>query len=296
MTDTADATNPARLDHLAAVADESARFARAAAQVRDLADPSTAMVPSCPDWSVDDLVWHLTVVQHFWASIVGDGLDDPGAVTRAERPASAELITRFQEVSARLLTVLTEADPEAPCWSWYAADQRVGWVRRRQANEALIHRVDAELALAAAGGPGIGPIDATLAADGVDEMLDVVLGAEPVPDWATWTLDGPTVRLVATVDGGPDRAWLASPGRLTGVDPDGTDQNLAALEVHAIDPAGQRTTAGDATEIGGELVATIEAPAAELDLWLWRRSDLDRAVITGDRALIERLPNLGDPD
>lgn len=280
-------------DFLAATADESARFARAAAGVGDVADPSGVMVPSCPDWSVDDLVWHLTQVQHFWASIVGDQLDGPDSIVWPERPASPDLVAHFEAVSARLLAVLTDADPETPCWSWYEADQRVGWVWRRQAHEALIHRVDAELALAAAGGHPVGAIDAALAADGIDELLDIMLGADPVPDWATWIADGPTVRLVATVDGGTDRAWLAHPGRLTGVDDDGNDQDRPALQVSAVDA----TDTIDRDDVSADAVAaTIDGPAAELNLWLWRRGDLDRAVITGDRALIERLPNLGDQD
>ncbi|MEL6983656.1 MAG: maleylpyruvate isomerase N-terminal domain-containing protein, partial [Actinomycetota bacterium] len=245
---------------------------------------------------VDDLVWHLTHVQHFWASIVGDQLDGPEAIVWPERPSSTGLVPHFDEVSARLVAALTNADPEAPCWSWYEHDQRVGWVLRRQAHEALIHRVDADLALAAVGGSDVGPVDGALAADGIDEMLDIMLGAEPVPAWATWTLDGPTIRLVATTDLGPDRSWLASPGRLTGTDADGKDQDLAAIQVTDLGPAvGDADDADNADGAdGAEASAVVRGPAAELDLWLWRRGQLADAVVTGDRALAERLPNLGD--
>jgi hypothetical protein len=82
---------------------------------------------------------------------------------------------------------------------------------------------------------------------------------------------------------------------LTGLDPDGINRDLAALQLRSIDTTGHRAPGG-ATETSAEIAATIEAPAAELDLWLWRRCGLDRAVITGDRALIERLPNLAETD
>ena len=52
-------------------------------------------------------------------------------------------------------------------WSW-ANDQTAGFSYRRQAHEALIHRLDAELA----GGERTA-IDARLAADGVGEVLGV---------------------------------------------------------------------------------------------------------------------------
>lgn len=269
------------IDVVAATAAESERFATAAADVGSLADSATAMVPSCPDWSADDLVWHLTQVQHFWASIVADGLDDPADAPQLDRPRGPDLIATFVATSARLVDALEGADPAAPCWSWYEPDQRVGWVQRRQAHETLIHRVDAELARAAVGGAGVGPIDPALAADGIDEMLRIMLGVDPLGSWAVWTPEGPTVRLVAAVEGAPDQTWLVSPGRLTGTDPSGQDRADSALRVAPVDS-------------GEPATATVRADAAELDRWLWRRGSLETASVDGDRGLIDRLPNLGD--
>lgn len=269
------------IDFLAATVTESERFARAAADIADLADSATAAVPSCPDWSSDDLVWHLTEVQHFWASIVGDRLDDPAAASGQTRPQGRDLVDTFVATSARLVEALEGADPDTPCWSWYEPDQRVGWVHRRQAHEALIHRVDAELARAAAGGAGVGPIDPVLAADGIDEMLRIMLGADPLAPWAVWVPDGPTVRLVAAIDGAPDQTWLVGTGRLTGTDPGGQDHADPALRIAAVDN-------------GEPATATVHGQAAELDRWLWRRGALDTATVEGDRAVAERLPNLSD--
>jgi len=269
------------IDFIAATVIESERFARAAADIADLADSATAVVPSCPDWSADDLVWHLTEVQHFWASVVGEGLDDPAAASRQDRPPGPGLVDTFVATSARLVEALEGADPDAACWSWYEPDQRVGWVHRRQAHEALIHRVDAELARAAVGGAGVGAIDQALAADGIDEMLRIMLGVDPLAPWAVWVPEGPTVRLVATIDGAPDRAWLAGIGRLTGTDPGGQDHADPALRIAAVDT-------------GESATATVRGDAAELDRWLWRRGSLDTATVEGDRAVAERIPNLGD--
>lgn len=269
------------IDFVAATAAESERFAAAAAEVAELADPSTVMVPSCPDWSVDDLVWHLTEVQHFWASIVEGRPGDPSSVVAQARPPSAMLIDRFVATSARLIEAVDGLAPDVGCWSWYQPDQRVGWVQRRQAHEALIHRVDAELARSTAGGPDVGSLDGALAADGVDEMLRIMLGVDPMDPWATWTPDGPEVRLVATVDGAGDRSWVVGTGRRTGVDPKGQEQDDPALRVAPADD-------------GQLVVATVRGPAAELDRWLWRRGGLERSVVDGDRAAVERIPALLD--
>ncbi len=266
------------IDMVAATAAESERFATAAADVAALADSATATVPSCPDWSVDDLVWHLTEVQHFWASIVGGRLDDPSDAGGQTRPAGPDLVATFLATSARLIEALEGADPAAPCWTWYEPDQRVGWVQRRQANEALIHRVDAELALAAVGGPDVGPIDPELAADGIDEFLLVMLGADPLPAGAQFTAEPDRIGLVAA-DAPNQPTWSVQIGRLTGVDPDGTAVDEGAITVSEFDPATPHA-------------AIVRGPAAELDRWLWRRGRLETAAIEGDRGLVERLPDV----
>ena len=50
----------------------------------------------------------------------------------------------------------------------------MGFVRRRQAHEALIHRIDAELTAGRRT-----PVDPLLGADGVDEALRVMYGGVP---------------------------------------------------------------------------------------------------------------------
>lgn len=264
------------IDYVQATEGESTRFATAIDRVlaagSSLDDPR---VPTCPDWSLADLAWHLTEVQHFWAAIVGQGLASPADYDRPERPPTDQLPASFAQGSQRLVEVLAAADPDQPCWSWHAAGDRVAWVRRRQAHEALIHRIDAELAAATVDGSPTSPDDATLSADGVDEMLAVMLDASSPPPWATWQPHGRSAELVATVDGGSDRAWRLELGHLVG-DEDGTARDLEALVVEIIDPA-----EGAASDV------TVRAPAQELNRWIWGRGELgEGAVIEGDPSIV----------
>jgi len=155
------------VDYLTHLADESRRFVEVLRPT-----PAHAPVPSCPGWDADDLLWHLGSVQSFWADVVEHAVADPAEVTEPARPESRPGLVRFFEVATgRLQRVLAETDPAAPRWTW-STEQTAGFTRRRQAQEALVHRVDAELT---AGVPRA-PMDPALAADGVDEALRVVFG------------------------------------------------------------------------------------------------------------------------
>ncbi|MEM9564157.1 MAG: maleylpyruvate isomerase N-terminal domain-containing protein [Actinomycetota bacterium] len=281
------------IDYVAAVATESDRFTRA--MTRGRAEAPTSTIPACPDWELDDLLWHLTEVQGFWAEVVGERLPDLSTFERAVRPESAGLAAGFDEASRRLVAVLGDADPDDACWSWHPAGQSVGWVRRRQAHEALIHRVDAEQAVITALGGELSPIDAELAADGVDELLRMMLDVRPVPEWGTWHPTGPLVRLEAVIEGddgtagGQTASWDVRLGRLTGTEPvddgGGIERDLDAIAV--LD--GSPPAAPD---------AVVRAPAVELDLWLWRRLPLEatEATVDGDRSAVDLLVELATLD
>src|SRR6266516_464265 len=130
------------LDYLIHLARESARFGEALGGV-----PPDAAVPSCPDWTADDLLWHLGEVQWFWGTVVREKLTGSQAEElKPQRPADrAGLFSFFGRISRDLGEILAEATPDTPAWTW-SDEQTVGSIRRRQAHEALIHRVDAELA------------------------------------------------------------------------------------------------------------------------------------------------------
>jgi uncharacterized protein (TIGR03083 family) len=249
------------LNHLLALERESARFGELLRR-GDLG----AAVPSCPGWSLADLGWHLTEVQQFWSEIAGRLLLDPEDAMKIDRPATDhELPDLFDTCSAALLHAVTNHRPEESCWSWDEAGGTIAWVRRRQAQEALIHRIDAELAA----GTMHEPIDSALAADGIDEILRVMMAG--VPPWGTFTSDGRTVALIATDTG---HRWNGILGRFTGTSPNtGTTYDDEALDLS--DQAVPDST------------ATIEASAADLDRWLWGRGDQASLTIAGD-------PNVAD--
>jgi len=157
-------------------------------------------------------------------------------------------------------------DPGDECWSWHAAGGTVGWVRRRQAHEALIHRVDSELSVG-----GSGAVDTVLASDGIDEMLESQIDG-PMPDWGTLLHGEERVRL-HTDD--TDRTWNLRFARFQGTSPvSGNTYDLPT--VTRIDHA-------------GAVDALIEGSAVDLDLWLWGRGPQERLTVTGDQSLAPRL-------
>jgi uncharacterized protein (TIGR03083 family) len=208
-------------------------------------------VPSCPDWTAADLLWHLGQVQWFWGTVVRERLSGEQAQARIpQRPADwAGLAEFYTTASSELAAILTATAPETAAWTW-SSDQSVGFIRRRQAHEALIHRIDAELVAGERT-----PIDSQLGADGTDEALRVMYCG--VPDWGTFIPHtGRTVRLSATDTG---HSWLVTLGRFTGTNPDdGKELDEPDIAVADADP-------------GTEAAATIAGQASDLDCWLWHR-------------------------
>lgn len=221
--------------------------------------PADARVPSCPDWDADDLLWHLAEVQWFWGHVVGSRPEGPPE-EHPERPVDREsLLAFFDEVSGRLGELLSAADPDEPAWSW-ADEQTVGFTQRRQAHEALIHRLDAELAAGL-----VTPLPADLAADGVAEVVEVMKGGDP-PAWGSFTPDGFRVALELTDTG--YRLLLAT-GRFMGTDPEtGTDYDVPHL------------VPGDSDRAD----AVVSGTAADIDAWLWRRVGRDVLTVSGSDA------------
>ena len=254
------------LDYLTHLRAESDRFL----EVLRGADPH-ARVPSCPDWDADDLLWHLAGVQSFWATIVEDRRQSPdGLDENPERPAEREaMLDYFAEQSERLERVLREADPAEAVWMW-SNDKTVGYIRRRQAHEALIHRLDAELVAS-----DVTPLDPELAADGVLELLDMMYGG--CPPWGSFEAGEDHVS-VRTTD-----TRLVVPvvlGRFSGKDPDdGVEYDDEDISVQAADP--------DAVP-----KVVVTGRAADLDAWLWHRRDETDITVEGDPEVTERLRTL----
>jgi uncharacterized protein (TIGR03083 family) len=133
-----------------------------------------APVPSCPGWTVADLVRHtasiLSYVRGFAAS---GGTTNPGPRPAPEASADWPATLRaYDDELAATLRLLDGLDPEQPAWNWAPQSKRAGFWHRRMAHEIAVHRWDAQMAL----GRGE-PVEAKLAADGVGEVLDTWLPA-----------------------------------------------------------------------------------------------------------------------
>lgn len=229
-------------------------------------DPG-APVPSCPEWTAADLLWHLAGVQWFWGEVIGRRPAGPEESWRArDRPADrAALLAFFDVASARLSDALDRADPTDAAWSW-SAEQTVGFTVRRQAHEALIHRLDAEQAAGEVTG-----LDPALAADGVAELMEVMYGGTP-PPWASFTPARGTVELHLT---DVDVRLHVQPGHLAGVDP-GSGHDIT----------GPHVVVSEATTPPS---ATVSGTAADVDAWLWRRRDDGLITARGDPATYDHF-------
>jgi uncharacterized protein (TIGR03083 family) len=236
-------------DHLRT---ESQRFRDVLAE----ADPA-ARVPTCPDWTADDLLYHLAEVFTSWTTVVrerctGDDLRDP------DRPADrAGLLALYDGARAALLDVIAATPAEQPIWSWVHEDVTAAWVPRRMAHEALIHRLDAELI-----GGTVSAVDAELATDGVPEVLQYFYAWRPA--WASVQTDAPVGRIAATDTGAE---WFVRLDRWSGHSPDSGkayDGEPCPTLVGAAQPSFE-----------------VRGTARDLDAWLWNRPPLDEPVLTG---------------
>ncbi len=272
------------IDATAIIRRESDRLAAALAA----ADPAR-QVPTCPDWTAADLLWHLTEVHEFWAGVLSARVttaDEAMALEGAAAPRPEDLAAvperRLAATEALLAALAARADDE-PAWFWYSAEQTVGITRRMQMHEATIHRVDAELT---ADLP-VTPVDAEVAAAGLDHVLRVMWPAavEWIPDWATMR---PVAAIRVRPEGGAEQ--LLGISRWSGTRPrDGQEFDV---------PVGRPLQRLE--EVGALPHATVSGSDLALDLWAWGRSQaLDRLAggpeeieVEGDAEAVAQLEAL----
>lgn len=258
-------TRLAPADYLDHIRSESRRFRDVLADC----DPA-ARVPACPDWDAVELLWHLAEVQWFWSRIIQHRPAGPGGLEHPARPDSRPgVLESFDDWSEQLVSALADAGPDEPAWSW-APEQTVGFSYRRQAHEALIHRLDAEQAAGSA--DAVSPLDPSLAVDGVAELLEVMYGGEP-PAWATFR-PGPHYARIDLPDVGAS-LW-ARPGMISGTDPD-SGETVDGPHLLAVEHPGT------------EASVVVSGAAGDVDAWLWGRHDGASVTITGDAAAYTAL-------
>lgn len=245
---------------LRACLDEDYRLMTAALEATDPAGP----VPSCPDWDVSALGFHVAEVYEYVTELIGTGRtpDD-------ERPLPTETDpVKAVELTYAALTAQFDArEPADAVPTWYGPDQTVGFWIRRMAHETAIHRIDAEQAA----GLVVNPVPNDLAVDGIDEFLNAFVAYRSV----AWRGREAVARLLDTPDGRPvlvredgGRAWwlAAFPAGIAVAD-------LAEAEANGT----------DASSVAQTAALTVSGPAPEVLAWLWNRSaEPEDVQVSGD--------------
>ncbi|HEU5034953.1 MAG TPA: maleylpyruvate isomerase family mycothiol-dependent enzyme, partial [Mycobacteriales bacterium] len=126
-------------------------------------------VPTCGDWRESDLLTHVARVYRRAATAVSER-----ATAEVPWPVDdedpADPVAACADALDELVHALSTSEPESPAWNWSGADQTAGFWARRMAHESAVHRYDAQRAHGLAQ-----PVDADLAHDGIDELVDLIV-------------------------------------------------------------------------------------------------------------------------
>jgi uncharacterized protein (TIGR03083 family) len=173
-------------------------------------------VPTCPDWTLAQLVRHLGGNNRAVETAVRTGMavEDPGRqVPDAAGPDGDDppaLDAWLADAAARLAGTLRDAGPDGQAQVWVFRRSTAFWARRA-ANDLVIHRADAAGTVRA--GYAVAP---DLAADAVDELLELISDpdiAGSSPQFAELRGPGKSIHLHATDTGpGLEAEWLIELG------------------------------------------------------------------------------------
>ena len=211
-----------------------------------------ARVPTCPEWTLRDLIEHTGMVHRWQTAVVRDDLDhEPWPLPDGVQLQPGDDIAEwFQRGVDDAVAGMGTAEAGDARWTWFPPDQTAGWYFRRITQETLVHRVDAELAVG-----DRTPMDPALSVDGIDEFVDVFIPAAEMEGQKIGGT-GQTLHLHATDAEGE---WL--------------------LTLHDMRVDVQRGHAkGD---------AAVRGPAGELLLFAWGRDPSPELEIFGDRAVVD---------
>ena len=128
-----------------------------------------APVPSCPEWTVEKLVRHTGMVLRYVGKVVeAGGPIDAKALPKP--PAGSLVVQWFEEMERTTVTALAAKAPDDEQWNWAGQPPVAAFWHRRMAHELAVHAADAQLAAARAP-----QVETELAADGIDELLTLLL-------------------------------------------------------------------------------------------------------------------------
>ena len=234
------------------------------------ADLSVA-VPTCPDWTLDQLMRHVGRGDRWCAQIVAEkSMDaiDPRDVAGGKPPPDREGAISWLHDGARLLIDAVEnSGPQTPVWTFLGPRPAEWWIRRRL-HETAVHRADAALTL------------------GIDFVIEPLAAADAITEY----LERVVIRVAEFIDSGAD-----PPLR------DGQSVHLHATDVDERADIGEWTISGGPRGVSvdrghGRATVALRGPARDLLLALVRRGsadDLDLEVF-GDRTVwdtwLDRTP------
>ncbi|MGW4946058.1 maleylpyruvate isomerase family mycothiol-dependent enzyme [Actinoplanes sp. NPDC004185] len=242
---------------LARLMDErSAAFRAAVAAAPDL----DAQVPTCPEWTLFDLVQHLIDGRRRWAATVAAGpADGPPAMTAPVAPREREaLLDSFTAATGELLDALREAGPDRGCWTWWGdsqSPQTTGAVARHQLQQVAVHTYDAQVTV---GVPQ--PLPVEVALDGVDEFVTTCVATT-----AAWPHKPAVVDYHAT-EGRSWRLWFSADGA-----------RAARLPTPV------------AVEHPDAAYVSARGTASDLVLFCYGRILMDALQVEGDRQVFDQL-------
>lgn len=225
---------------------------------KDAATP----VPTCPKWTLADLVDHVGATQRMVAMLVGERLAEPSSAfaRQAVSPAdSAQWGTWLTDGAAEAKRAFDSASDDTPVWDPSGADAGVPFWSRRLFGEASVHRADAAVAV------------------GTEYELAPELAVGAIEDWLeTMTSRG---------------YWENRQDFADAMRGDGQ-----TLHFHATDAPGEWLARREPDQVVLEQThakadVAVRGTAVELLLVLSRRRPLAAATtleILGDRALLDR--------
>lgn len=215
-------------------------------------DPAAA-VPSCPGWTMPDLVDHIGRLHRWVGGIVRERSRE--AVDVRQIPGGpqemAARIEWFEEGAAALADGFAGIGEDDEVWNWRHGAQPVRFWMRRAPLETAVHRWDAQNAVAAET-----PVDTELAVHGVDEVGELWL-----PLWRPSALEVSTSESMHLHSTDTEGEWMI---RFT---PDGA----VTTREHA---------KGD---------VAVRGTASDLYLLTWNRVGPERFEIFGDGSLLRRF-------
>lgn len=213
-----------------------------------------ARVPTCPNWTVADLLDHLAGIYNRVGTLLAGGLQErPAPTDLPSRPDNVDALHWLSDRLGWLLAAEASASEETPVWNLgpHSPGPASFWFRR-MVHETAIHRVDAERAA----GAEVTELAPEVAADTISELFFVLRYSE-VPELS--------------------EAEEAAPGA--------DDEPRLVIHLHATDLDGAEWTCDTSARIltrkHAKGDAALRGPAWALAQWCWGRLPSNAEGIEG---------------